>query len=96
MEEGWLMQASFFLQDAQVRIVHGPGRRPASGQMSVTFAGPDGVLFSYVAQGQAINDGAHRPRQFPRRAQSFCTWGSRSEVPEFHCDDGNRKPKWAR
>ena len=46
-----LMQSSYFLQDQQVRIVHGPGRRPASGQMFLTFAGPDGVLFSYVAEG---------------------------------------------
>ena len=91
-----LMQASYFLQEQQVRIVHGPGRRPASGQMFLTFAGPDGVLFSYVAEGQQIKDGAYRPRQFPRRAQSFCGWGSRSEVPEFHCDDGSSKPKGAR
>ena len=46
-----LMQSSYFLQDQQVRIAHGPGRRPASGQMFLTFAGPDGVLFSYVAEG---------------------------------------------
>lgn len=84
-----LMQANYFLQDQQVRIVHGPGRRPASGQMFLTFAGPDGVLFSYVAEGQPIKDSTHRPRQFPRRAQSFCIWGSRSEVPEFHCDGDN-------
>lgn len=91
-----LMQASYFLENQQVRIVHGPGRRPASGQMFLTFAGPDDVLFSYVAEGQQIKDGAHRPRQFPRRAQSFCGWGSRSDVPEFHCDDGNSKRKGAR
>ena len=82
-----LMQASYFLQDAQVRIVHGPGCRPASGQMFLTFAGPDGVLFSFVAEGQRIEEAQHRPRQFPRRAQSFCSWGSRSEIPEFNCDD---------
>lgn len=82
-----IMQASYFLQDAQVRIVHGPGRRPASGQMFLTFAGPDGVLFSFVAEGQRIEEAQHRPRQFPRRAQSFCSWGSRSEIREFNCDD---------
>jgi 2,3-dihydroxy-p-cumate/2,3-dihydroxybenzoate 3,4-dioxygenase len=77
-----LMQSSYFLQDQQVRIAHGPGRRPASGQMFLTFAGPDGVFYSYVAEGKPITD-AHRPRQFPRQAQSFCGWGSRSEIPEY-------------
>jgi 2,3-dihydroxy-p-cumate/2,3-dihydroxybenzoate 3,4-dioxygenase len=79
-----LMQSSYFLQDQQVRIVHGPGRRPASGQMFLTFVGPDGVLFSYVVDGSPIEEATHRPRQFPRRAQSFCSWGSRSDVPEFN------------
>ena len=82
-----LMQSSYFLQDQQVRIAHGPGRRPASGQMFVTFAGPDGVLFSYVAEGCMIAAATHRSRQYPRRAQSFCAWGSRSNVPEFNTDD---------
>lgn len=82
-----LMQSSYFLQDQQVRIAHGPGRRPTSGQMFVTFAGPDGVLFSYVAEGCAVGEPTHRPRQFPRRAQSFCALGSRSDVPEFNTDN---------
>jgi 2,3-dihydroxy-p-cumate/2,3-dihydroxybenzoate 3,4-dioxygenase len=81
-----LMQSSYFLQDQQVRIVHGPGRRPVSGQMFLTFAGPDGVLFSYVAEGRTIDEPTHRPRQFARRARSFCAWGSRSDVPEFDTD----------
>jgi 2,3-dihydroxy-p-cumate/2,3-dihydroxybenzoate 3,4-dioxygenase len=81
-----LMQSSYFLQDQQVRVVHGPGRRPASGQMFVTFTGPDGVLFSYVAEGRTINGSIHRHRQFPRHARSFCAWGSRSDVPEFDTD----------
>lgn len=83
-----LMQSSYFLQDQQVRIAHGPGRRPASGQMFLTFAGPDGVLFSYVAEGSPIVGATHRPRQFPRRAQSFCGWGSRSDIPEFNGNGG--------
>jgi len=82
-----LMQSSYFLQENQVRIVHGPGRRPTSGQMFLTFAGPDGVLFSYVAEGQPIVEEQHRPRQFRRQPRSFCAWGSRSEIPEFKCDD---------
>jgi 2,3-dihydroxy-p-cumate/2,3-dihydroxybenzoate 3,4-dioxygenase len=84
-----LMQSSYFLQDQQVRIAHGPGRRPVSGQMFLTFAGPDGVLFSYVAEGSPIVEATYRPRQFPRRAQSFCGWGSRSDIPEFNAEAGS-------
>ncbi len=78
-----LMQAHYFLQQAQVRIVHGPGRRPTSGQMFITFAGPDGVLFSYVTEGASVDETTHRARQFPFQPLSFCSWGSVSEVPEF-------------
>jgi len=79
-----VMQASYFLQSAQVKIVHGPGRRPSSDQIFLTFAGPDDMLFSYVAEGARIADeSAHRPRQFPRKRESFCAWGSESTVPEF-------------
>lgn len=82
-----LMQSSYFLQEQQVRIMHGPGRRPFSEQMFLTFQGPDGILFSYVAEGQPIEEPSHRPRQFPRRSQSFCAWGSHSSVPEFCTDE---------
>jgi 2,3-dihydroxy-p-cumate/2,3-dihydroxybenzoate 3,4-dioxygenase len=79
-----IMQAMYFLQSAQVKIVHGPGRRPASDQLFLTFAGPDDMLFSYVAEGVKIADNsAHRPRQFARKRLSFCAWGSESTVPEF-------------
>jgi 2,3-dihydroxy-p-cumate/2,3-dihydroxybenzoate 3,4-dioxygenase len=79
-----IMQAMYFMQSAQVKIVHGPGRRPTSGQMFLTFAGPDDMLFSYVAEGARIDDhSAHRPRQFARKRRSFCAWGSESTVPEF-------------
>jgi 2,3-dihydroxy-p-cumate/2,3-dihydroxybenzoate 3,4-dioxygenase len=78
------MQSMYFLQSAQIRIVHGPGRRPTSDQMFLTFAGPDGVMFSYVTEGRRIEDEtAHRPRQFARTPLSFCAWGSESECPEF-------------
>ena len=79
-----VMQAMYFLQAAQVKIVHGPGRRPTSDQVFLTFAGPDDVLFSYVAEGTRILDeSTHRPRQFARKSLSFCAWGSRTSVPEF-------------
>jgi len=82
-----IMQAMYFLQSAQVKIVHGPGRRPTSDQMFLTFAGPDDMLFSYVAEGTQVTDeAAHRPRQFTRKRHSFCAWGSESNVPEFAQD----------
>ena len=79
-----LMQSSYFLRSAQVRIVDGPGRRPASSQIFLTFAGPDGVLFSYVTEGTKIADETkHRPRQFAKKRLSFCAWGSDCEIPEL-------------
>jgi len=79
-----IMQAMYFLQSAQVKIMHGPGRRPTSDQIFLTFAGPDDMLFSYVAEGTRVaNEAAHRPRQFTRKRLSFCAWGSESSVPEF-------------
>lgn len=79
-----LMRNNYFLQSAQVKIVHGPGRRPTSNQIFLTFAGPDEALFSFVTEGDEITDEtAHRPRQFPRAGSSFCAWGSESDVPEF-------------
>lgn len=79
-----LMQNSYFLQASQAKIVHGPGRRPTSNQIFLTFAGPDDMLFSFVTEGDEIPDEAsHRPRQFPRTRSSFCAWGSESKIPEF-------------
>lgn len=77
-----LMQNSYFLRSAQVRIVDGPGRRPTSNQLFLTFAGPDDVLFSYVAEGSTI-DAAHRPRQFSKTRRSYCNWGSDCTIPEL-------------
>ena len=79
-----LMQNMYFLQSAQVRIVHGPGRRPTSEQMFLTFVGPDDVLFSFVTEGrQTQSEMPQVPRQFARRVDSFCSWGSETDVPEF-------------
>jgi 2,3-dihydroxy-p-cumate/2,3-dihydroxybenzoate 3,4-dioxygenase len=79
-----LMRNYYFLQSAQVKIVHGPGRRPTSNQVFLTFAGPDETLFSFVAEGDDITDETtHRPRQFPRTASSLCAWGSESDIREF-------------
>jgi 2,3-dihydroxy-p-cumate/2,3-dihydroxybenzoate 3,4-dioxygenase len=79
-----LMRNNYFLQSAQVKIVHGPGRRPTSNQIFLTFAGPDETLFSFVTEGDDIMDETtHRPRQFPRTGSSFCAWGSESDIGEF-------------
>jgi 2,3-dihydroxy-p-cumate/2,3-dihydroxybenzoate 3,4-dioxygenase len=79
-----LMQNWYFLGNSQVKIAHGPGRRPTSGQLFVTFYGPDDVLYSFVAEGSRIADRrAHRSRQFAKAPLSFCCWGSESQVVEF-------------
>ena len=78
-----LMQNSYFLRTAQVRIVDGPGRRPTSNQLFLTFAGPDDVLFSYVTEGDTIDEARHRPRQFLKARRSFCNWGSDCNIPEL-------------
>ncbi|MBR0795308.1 VOC family protein [Bradyrhizobium jicamae] len=70
-----LMQNHYFAEERQIRILHGPGREPASGQMFVRFAGPEGYVFSY---GHGLRDiePTHRPRQFTLEASSLCEWGS--------------------
>jgi 2,3-dihydroxy-p-cumate/2,3-dihydroxybenzoate 3,4-dioxygenase len=70
-----LMQNSYFAEERQIKILHGPGREPASGQMFVRFAGPEGYVFSY---GYGLGEIApsHRPRQFTLEASSLCEWGS--------------------
>jgi 2,3-dihydroxy-p-cumate/2,3-dihydroxybenzoate 3,4-dioxygenase len=79
-----LMQNSYFLQSAQVPIAHGPGRRAASEQVFLSFKGIGDVLFGFVAEGLTLAPGEDRlPRQFPRAAGSYCTWGSLSQVPEY-------------
>jgi 2,3-dihydroxy-p-cumate/2,3-dihydroxybenzoate 3,4-dioxygenase len=87
-----LMQSSYFLQSAQVVIAHGPGRRPASRQVFLSFRGPDPTLFGFVAEGDKLPAGEDRlPRQFRGTPDSFCSWGSLSQVPEFG-GHGDRAP----
>jgi len=78
-----LMQNSYWLQGAQVPVVHGPGRRPASQQMFMSLRGPDGMLFGLVTPGDEIAAHDWLPRQFRHAADSLCAWGSRSDVPEW-------------
>lgn len=82
-EIDFVMQAQFALQSMQVRLLHGPGRRPTSEQAFVTFAGPTGVAFSYVTAAATIDADKHRPRQFAHAPRSYCAWGSDSLLPEM-------------
>lgn len=77
-----LMQAWYRLRDADEAPAHGPGRRPASEQAFVTFDGPDGVYFGFVAEGRAPAAG-ERPRQFAPEAASHCAWGSDCRIAEY-------------
>lgn len=77
-----LMRNWYALRDLQVAVVHGPGRRPASGQLFVTFEGPCDALFSFVAEGAPVGD-RHRPRQFPAGPPGLCSWGSECKIGEL-------------
>lgn len=70
-----VMQNNYFVQERQIKVVHGPGREPTSGQIFLRFAGPEGYVFSYGFGLKDIASG-HRPRQFTAEASSFCEWGS--------------------
>jgi 2,3-dihydroxy-p-cumate/2,3-dihydroxybenzoate 3,4-dioxygenase len=70
-----LMQNNYFVEERQIKILHGPGREPASGQMFVRLAGPEGYVFSY-GHGLGEIEPNHRPRQFTLEASSLCEWGS--------------------
>ncbi|GAB1408705.1 hypothetical protein MASR1M8_26240 [Thermomonas brevis] len=87
-----LMQAWYRLQDAGETPAHGPGRRPASEQAFLTFDGPDGVYFSFVAEGRTPAVG-ERPRQFVPEAASHCAWGSDCRIAEYGAQDAPRRGK---
>jgi 2,3-dihydroxy-p-cumate/2,3-dihydroxybenzoate 3,4-dioxygenase len=71
-----LMQNHYFVEERQIKILHGPGREPASGQIFVRFVGPEGYVFSY-GYGLGGIEPDHRPRQFTLEASSLCEWGSK-------------------
>ena len=70
------MQSNYFVQERQIKIVHGPGREPASGQIFLRFEGPEGYVFSYS---HGLNDiePDHRPRQFSARSLLALRMGQR-------------------
>jgi len=90
-----LMRNFYVLQNLQIGILHGPGRRPASDQLFLTFAGPGGVLFSFVSEGTAFEEG-RLPRQFPAGREGLCGWGSECKIAEFGGDaDASRRERTA-
>jgi 2,3-dihydroxy-p-cumate/2,3-dihydroxybenzoate 3,4-dioxygenase len=87
-----LMRNYYVLRDLQVAVVHGPGRRPASEQLFLTFAGPTDVLFGFVTEGEVAGAGSRRPRQFPAGPAGLCSWGSECKIGEFSDDRNRRSP----
>ena len=87
-----VMRNFYVLQNLQVPVLHGPGRRPASEQLFLTFAGPGHVYYSFVAEGlsaPAPQDphapiDKNRPRQFPSGPEGLCSWGSDCKIAEFN------------
>lgn len=79
-----VMRSYYFLRENGVRIVFGPGRHATSGAVFCYFEGPDGMTYEYSCGVTMIEDeAAHKPRQFPFTAESFCLWGSKPEIAEF-------------
>ena len=80
-----LMQNAYWLRSAQWKLLHGPGRQPASGQIFLTFEGVDSVAFGYVAEGErfAPDQPQRLPRQFARARSSFCAWSSECAMIEY-------------
>lgn len=85
-----LMRNYYVLQNLQIGILHGPGRRPASEQLFLTFAGPGDVLFSFVSEGSPFDEN-RIPRQFPAGKEGLCGWGSECKIPEFGGDADSRR-----
>jgi 2,3-dihydroxy-p-cumate/2,3-dihydroxybenzoate 3,4-dioxygenase len=82
-----IMQSNYFVQERQIKIVHGPGRDPASGQIFLRFEGPEGHVFSY-AHGLSDIEPGRRPRQFSAHPSSLCEWGSECrDIPELQLND---------
>ncbi|WP_433853178.1 hypothetical protein [Stenotrophomonas nitritireducens] len=88
-----VMQQYHRLRALPQAVAHGPGRRPVSGQAFVTFAGPDAVYYSFVAEGERIDAAsARRPRQFAMRADSHCAWGSDCTIAELAAEAAAQRP----
>lgn len=79
-----VMQMRYFADAHQIKIVHGPGRQPVSGQVFVTLEGPEKVLFTLGSGMRCAEERAGQPpRQFAHVPRSYCEWGSQSALPEY-------------
>jgi 2,3-dihydroxy-p-cumate/2,3-dihydroxybenzoate 3,4-dioxygenase len=89
-----LMRNYYALRDLQVAVLHGPGRRPASEQLFLTFAGLSDVLFGFVAEGAVVAE-RRPPRQFPAGPAGLCGWGSECRIDELSgvSNGGSRRPR---
>jgi 2,3-dihydroxy-p-cumate/2,3-dihydroxybenzoate 3,4-dioxygenase len=80
-----LMQGYHSLAACQVKILQGPGRQPASGQVFLHVQGPDGVILSLGHGMTEADPGTSRPCQFAPENASLCSWGSVcDDVAELH------------
>lgn len=70
-----LMRNAYFLEEKQVRVVHGPGLETASNRMFVRFLGPDGQVFAFEYD-ENEERAIRRPRQFALDRYTLCAWGS--------------------
>lgn len=78
-----VMRNAYFLQERQVRVVHGPGCETASGRTFVRFLAPDGQML-VLDHGESEVAAFHRPRQFALDKYALCAWGSPCrDVPEL-------------
>ena len=77
------MRNYYVLRDFQIPVMHGPGRRPASEQLFLTFVGPTDVAFGFVAEGRTVEGERPRPRQFPAGPAGLCGWGSECKIAEY-------------
>lgn len=76
-----VMRSNYLLANRQVRILDGPGRDPASGEIFLYFQGPEDLIVSYETGMQLVGrDWA--PRQFGSARDSFCIWDSDTLIPE--------------
>jgi 2,3-dihydroxy-p-cumate/2,3-dihydroxybenzoate 3,4-dioxygenase len=85
-----VMQQFYRLRDVPDSIAHGPGRRPTSQQLFVSFRGPDDMIYAFVAEGRQVDSNAPtRPRQFPDHTSSYCEWGSDCHIGELNGSEKN-------
>lgn len=76
-----VMRSKYLLANRQVRILDGPGRDPASGEIFLCFQGPEDLIVSY-GTGMQLVGRDWTPRQFGIARDSFCMWGSDVLIPE--------------